>query len=226
MDSTRYMDDYTAPNRSTSALLTIDVQNDFVRPGAPAEIPGTNELLPAMQDLLAAFRENGRPVIHVVRLYKPDGSNAELCRRRLVQEWKLIVSPGSCGAELVDELKCVPTAKMDSQLLLSGRLQEVGPLEWLLYKPRWGAFYSTALESHLKSIGVDTLVIAGCNFPNCPRTTIYEASERDFRVVLVQDAVSGLYDKGREEMSNIGVHLMNVEECSRWIGSEVESSSC
>jgi nicotinamidase-related amidase len=52
----------------------------------------------------------------------------------------------------------------------------------------------------------------GCNFPNCPRTSIYEASERDFRIVLVEDAVSGLYERGTEEMRNIGVRLMSTNE--------------
>jgi nicotinamidase-related amidase len=51
----------------------------------------------------------------------------------------------------------------------------------------------------------------GCNFPNCPRTSVYEASERDFRVVLVEDAISGLYPKGKEEMLNIGVQVMKTE---------------
>jgi hypothetical protein len=49
-----------------------------------------------------------------------------------------------------------------------------------------------------------------CNFPNCPRASIYEATDRDYRVVLAEDAVSGLYDKGRDELSNIGVRLMST----------------
>ena len=55
-------------------------------------------------------------------------------------------------------------------------------------------------------------MFAGCNFPNCPRTSIYEASERDYRVVLVEDAVSGIYDIGRREMVNIGVSLMPTND--------------
>lgn len=58
--------------------------------------------------------------------------------------------------------------------------------------------------------GLPIVPFTGCNFPNCPRTSIYEASERDFRIVLVEDAVSGLYDRGREEMRNIGVVLMEA----------------
>ena len=81
----------------------------------------------------------------------------------------------------------------------------------MIYKPRWGAFFQTPLEKHLKRVGVDTLVFCGCNFPNCPRTSIYEASERDFRLILIEDAVSGLYDKGAEEMRKIGVVVMTTE---------------
>ena len=55
-------------------------------------------------------------------------------------------------------------------------------------------------------------MFTGCNFPNCPRTSIYEASERDFRVLLVEDAVSGLYERGKEELRNIGVSMARADE--------------
>jgi hypothetical protein len=61
-------------------------------------------------------------------------------------------------------------------------------------------------------MGEDYTAFAGCNFPNCPRTSIYEASERDFRIVVIDDAVSGLYDRGRAELEGIGVRVM-PEEC-------------
>ena len=60
---------------------------------------------------------------------------------------------------------------------------------------------------------MDTLVFCGCNFPNCPRTSIYEASERrDFRVVLARDALSGLYERGERELAAIGVLLLESAE--------------
>jgi len=68
------------------------------------------------------------------------------------------------------------------------------------------------LDEYLRGARVDTLVFAGCNFPNCPRTSIYEASERDYRVVLVEDAVSGLYDRGRREMLDVGVSVLSTGE--------------
>jgi nicotinamidase-related amidase len=94
-----------------------------------------------------------------------------------------VVIPGSDGAELMDELKpsSSSTIRLDSSLLLSDHLQQIGTMEWIMYKPRWGAFYNTLLEKHLHSLGVNTVIVCGCNFPNCPRTTIYEASEREMK---------------------------------------------
>jgi len=106
---------------------------------------------------------------------------------------------------------------LDSKLLLSGKAQEISSHEAIIYKSRWGAFYNTPLESHLNNLGIDTLVFVGCNYPNCPRTSIYEASERDFKIVLVEDAISGLYPKGKDEMLNIGIQVTNAETVKKAI---------
>jgi nicotinamidase-related amidase len=87
----------------------------------------------------------------------------------------------------------------------------------VFYKPRWGAFYKTALEAMIELWGVNTLVVCGCNFPNCPRTSIYEASERDLRVMVVSDALSGLYEQGRKELEDIGVVVSDTKNCMHWL---------
>lgn len=202
------MDSYTTPDWPRSALLTIDVQKDFTRPGASAYISGTEQILQNLQKLLKHFRQKQRPVFHIIRLYRRDGANVDLCRRAAVENGNQIVAPGTDGAELVDELKPNSSISMDHDLLLDGQAQPLSPNEWALYKPRWGAFYQTDLEERLHVLDVNTVVVAGCNFPNCPRTTLYEASERDFRTVLVRDAVSGLYDKGEEELRGIGTAVL------------------
>jgi nicotinamidase-related amidase len=163
-----------------------------------------------MAALADAFRRAGRPIVHVVRLYRADGSNVDLCRRELVEGGARILAPGDEGAELAPGLAPEGAPGLDAETLLAGGLQPLGPGEWAMYKPRWGAFYETPLEDHLRGLGVDTLAVCGANFPNCPRTSVYEASERDFRVVVAPDAVSGIYDRGRAELEGIGVALMDA----------------
>ena len=207
------MNRYIAPDIAHSALLVIDVQQDFALHGTPAEIPGTLRAVPHIQSLVNEYRSASYPIIHVIRLYNSDVSNVDLCRKQAVENGKRIVISGSDGAELVEDLKPSSKVRLDSNLLLSRKLLLIGSREWIMYKPRWGAFYNTALEDHLHSLKVNTTVICGCNFPNCPRTTIYEASERDFSIVLIADATSAVYNLDLQELKNIGVPLMNSKDC-------------
>ncbi len=203
---------------TNAALLTIDTQNDFTLPNSPFAITGTFEILPKMRQVLHAFRVAGKPIIHAIRIYNSDGSNVDLCRRKAISELgnKLVIAETQ-GAELVNELKpsspSYSKVRLNTELLLEGKLQQVARKEWIMYKPRWGAFYATPLERHLRELNTNTVVICGCNFPNCPRTTVYEASERDFRVVLISDATSNIYERGLHELDKIGVESMTSDDC-------------
>jgi nicotinamidase-related amidase len=205
LDSSPVSDPYVSPDFSAAALITIDTQRD-VLDGGPLEVPGTSVALGAIRALTEAFREADRSIVHIVRLYRPDGANVDLCRRQRVEKGARFLAPGTPGSQLASPLLPADLT-LDEELLVSGGVQSLGPMESVIYKPRWGAFYETPLEDHLRERDVTTLVFCGCNFPNCPRTSIYEASERDFRVVLARDAVSGLYERGEMELAGIGVHL-------------------
>jgi nicotinamidase-related amidase len=211
---------YTEPRLLTSALLTIDTQCEFVLPDSAALIPGAIDIIPNMTSLLNAYRQYSLPIIHIVRLYMPDGSNVDLCRKEIIEDGLRIIVPNTPGAELVADLKPDPHVELDADLLLNGDIQTWGKKEFVIYKPRWGAFYKTPLDSHLRDLGVSTLVICGCNFPNCPRATIYEASERDYKVVLVEDAVSGIYEKAKEELRHIGVRVWPTRKLIDEIGNQ------
>jgi nicotinamidase-related amidase len=62
------MDRYTEPDLERVALVTIDVQNDFTLPGAPAEIEGTAEAVPRMERPVETSRDIQAPTAHVGRL--------------------------------------------------------------------------------------------------------------------------------------------------------------
>jgi nicotinamidase-related amidase len=148
----------------------------------------------------------------------------DLCRRYDAERGKCVVLPETDGAELVDDLKPSPQVRLDAGSLLDGGLQQIGPSEWIMYKPRWGAFYRTPLEEHLRDLHANTVVVCGCNFPNCPRATIYEASERDLRIAFVPDATSGVYEQGLGELENIGVKLASVDELSQKLTAELSNT--
>lgn len=69
-----------------------------------------------MRRLVRAFRQSNRPVVHVVRLYRPDGSNVDLCRRYDAERGKCGVLLGTGGVKLasVDELSQKLTAEFSN----------------------------------------------------------------------------------------------------------------
>ncbi len=219
------MADYCVPERHRVALLTLSVQRDFTEPGSPVKAPSLPRVLPNIRRMVDFFRANALPIFHSVRLYRPDGSNVDMCRRQSVEEGLRILMPGSFGAELLDEIKPAPDLRLDPDLLLAGELQTIGPGEQVLYRPRWSAFFNTRLETSLRSLGVTTLAICGLGFATGVRATIYEASARDFRIVLVPDAVAGADEQSVRELGRLGVYLFDAEACLRWIGSAMPEGS-
>ncbi len=219
------MPDYTRPRKDKAALVTVAAQRDCMQPGSPVGRSGTGRVLAAMKRLVAGFRARSAPIVHAVRLYRPDGSNVDACRRRAVEEGLRVLMPGSMGAELVDEVRPDPAIRLDGAHLMSGGLQELGPSEWALYRPRWGAFHKTCLEDRLNELGVDTVFICGCNFATAVRATIYEATARDFRVVVVPDAVSGASEQDFAELGRIGVYLMDLDSCIAWLADGPRSTA-
>ena len=213
------MDRYTRPDLAHAALLSIDVQRD-VCDGGPLDFASPTSLLPDMVRVVEAFRAAGRPIVHVVRLYQPDGTNADLCRRAVLEGGNGALVVGTAGAELVAELLPDAALRLDVRALLGGRFQPVGAHETVMYKPRWGAFYGTPLARHLRGLDVNTVVVIGCNFPNCPRATIVEASERDLRVAAVSDALSRFTERDAIELHDIGVAVMTAAGLAARIDGE------
>lgn len=96
--------------------------------------------------------------------------------------------------------------------MLAGQPQSVGPDEVIFYKPRWSAFFRTELQSWLAERQVMSVLVAGCNLPNCPRATLFDATERDFRAGAVTDAVSQVRPDRLADLALIGVQQVTVDE--------------
>lgn len=213
------MANYCVPEKGKAALLCISTQRDFVAPGSPVRACGWKSAVPNIARLLDSFRTQHAPIYHSVRLYKPDGSNVDACRRQAVEEGLRILMPGTLGAELIDDLKPNKDVRLDPELLFSGDFQEIGRNEHVYYRPRWGAFHNTGLEEKLRAQEVTTLVIAGFSFSTGGRATVYEASARDFRIVLVPDALCNATDESVQELGRMGVYLMDTANCVAWMAS-------
>lgn len=201
-------------NWEKSAVVVIDMQNDFCLPDAVMPVEGAMDVAPVVAEILETARKYKMPIVHIVRLYKTDGSNADLCRKEMILSGIHVVEPDTEGAEILEILKPLSfrNCKMNGDELLNGHELKIEENEYILYKSRWGAFYKTKLEDLLREQGIDSLIIMGINFPNCPRATIYQASERDFKICVVKEGMSRLDKKGIDELKNIGVHVFSKKE--------------
>ncbi len=209
------LDEFTKPELAASALITIDLQNDVLADGALA-VSGTEQILPNVRRVVSAYRQSGLPIVHMVRIYDPQTMDVDRCRRHAIAAGSAQFHPDGTGIELAAAIG--PTeGNLDVSVLLSGGVQQLGPNEVVMFKPRWGAFFRTPLHDYLERAGSTTVVICGANFPNCPRTSIYEASERDYRVVVASDAISGLTRVGIEELRAIGVAVESADALSESI---------
>ncbi|MBX5467407.1 MAG: cysteine hydrolase [Firmicutes bacterium] len=171
--------------RDRAALLVIDMENDFVQPGAVLEIPMAREALPNMVRLVAACRRLGVPVIftrHV--LYDAFAvSPLEAAYNPTLQKTGL--REDSPGSAVIPELEPLPG-------------------EPVVTKHRYDAFYGTNLEILLNNIRgprqVDTVLITGTVTSVCCESTARSAFMRDFKVVMVSDAMGG-FDQASHEAS-------------------------
>ncbi len=153
------------------ALLVLDMLNDFVRPGAPLEIPETRKIIPVIQHEIDEAHAAGHPVIFVCDAHAPDDKEFRKFG------WSAHGVKGSRGAEVVDELK---------------------PAEGDISIPKttYAAFFGTDLDETLRRLGVDSLRLTGVVTHICVLFTAYEAVLRDYAVTVVEDGVAGI---GKED---------------------------
>jgi nicotinamidase-related amidase len=177
-----------------TALLIIDMQNDFVREGAPLRVRDAETIIGNIRSVLQSFRRNRLPVFHILRVHRPDGSDVEIFRREIFQRTPFAVE-GTKGAQLISEL-------------------EPAPGEYIIRKTRMSAFMQTELDLMLRTLSVETVVVVGIQTPNCIRTTVFDAFALNYRTFLVEDAVAAQNDEihraNCRDMAAIGVGMVTA----------------
>jgi len=168
-------EDRVAPDHT--ALLVIDLQNDFVAEGGYIETvvgrsaAACRAILPAVATLIDSARRAKVPVIWVVADYSHDRI-PEPARVRLAERgWSGVCgAPGSWGAEF------------------AGPRPEAG--ETVITKHSFSSFHGTGLEDELRRRGVETLVVTGVQTNACVDYAIREGFVRGFYIAVAEDCVA------------------------------------
>jgi ureidoacrylate peracid hydrolase len=165
-----------------TALVVIDMQNTFCQPGAPAEVPVSRAIVPAINRLSRALRTRGVPVIWVLH------ANTH---REGRSDWEVFFNH-----VVADQVR---TRTIES--LAPGRQAvweelETAPEDVTVIKNRYSALISgsSSLERVLRNLGIDTLLIAGTKTNVCCEATARDAMMLDFKVVMLTDCCAALSD--------------------------------
>jgi biuret amidohydrolase len=163
-----------------TAMIVVDMQNDFVQKGAPIEIPRARAMVPRLNRLLDVCRAHKIPVIYIHHVIR--GGDIDAGRladhHEAIRNNKAIIA-GTRNVEIYEGLKPHPE-------------------DLVVAKPRYSAFYGTDLEAILRSKGIDTLIISGTVTNVCCESTTRDAFSRDYKVIFLSDgnAAGDLPDMG------------------------------
>ncbi len=182
----------------TTAVVAIDMHRGHLDPEVatlPLPAPRCGPVIKRAAELFGELRARGVPVVHVVTEYRDPGEIAAnpfwtwvhdepSKARRGILRHNLAGSPGT---EIMPEL-------LDPRdLVVRG-------------KKRYNAFHATDLEFVLRrALAADTLILAGINTSTCVLCTGFEATNRDFRVIVASDAVDSM---DGEEMHQVSLRLI------------------
>ncbi len=176
-----------------AALLIIDMQRDVLKEIVKSGV----EVVPAIQTTLGVCRAKQLPIVHLIRAHRSSGIDVELFRYQHFKDRPLLVE-GTEGAEIIDELKPLPS-------------------EYVVKKRRFSGFFQTDLLMVLMRLQVTSLIICGVQTPNCIRCTVTDAIAYDYEVTLLEDATAAqtpeVHRANLFDMANMGVQMKTVHSC-------------
>jgi nicotinamidase-related amidase len=173
---------------TTTALLVIDMQRDFVEPGGFGESLGNDvkrlgAIVPTVRELIGWCRARGVRVIHTREGHRADLADCPPAKRRRGGAAVRIGDPGPMGRILVD-------GEPGNEIV-----PELAPLpgETVIVKPGKGAFWATPLGEILRGQGISHLLLAGVTTEVCVQTTMREANDRGYECLLIEDATESYF---------------------------------
>ncbi len=177
----RYQQHELKLNVDRAALLVIDMQVFFLESQSPTFTCGGLAILPNVGRLVRAFRRAGRPVIFTRHVHHPNKLDAGI----MEWWWEGMCLEGSPESEIHPDLKPLPDEK-------------------IVLKHRYSAFYNTDLETVLRCLKIEDIVISGVMTNLCCESTARDAYFRDYRVFFLADG-TGTVEEEMHEAS-----LMNL----------------
>src|SRR5579864_4080620 len=173
-----------------TAMIVVDMQNDFVASGAVMETPAARQIVPKIAEALEICRNAGIKIIYTAHVHRRDGCDMGLfddVHPPIANRDALV--DGTPGVEVYPDLAPAPG-------------------EHVIKKHRYSGFFGTDLDIILREWLIDTVIISGTTTENCCHATARDAMFRNYRVVFLSDATAtyDYPDRGFGAMPAADVH--------------------
>lgn len=188
-----------------TALIVVDVQNDFADPDGSLSVPGADRAVAAVNREIAAAAVAGAVVV-ATQDWHPEHTP------HFAQDggpWPVHCVGGTWGADLHPALELPETAPC----VRKGANGEDGYSGFTMRDPRTGATTATALEGILRARGVDAVAVVGLATDYCVKATALDATRLGFATTVLTDAVAavdiepGDGERALDELRGAGVIL-------------------
>lgn len=182
---------YTDLQPAETAFVVIDMQNAFVAEGGVIEVPASREIIPVINRMATACREIGVPVIWI-RSHHPKGGSDW---RHFFDHFVRPERREAAAAALSDD---APSSRFHPDM-------DIHDEDYIVFKNRYSCLIpgSSSLERLVRSLGRDTLLLAGTKTNICVESTARDAMMLDFRVVVLSDATAALTDEEHQASLNV-----------------------
>ena len=156
------------------ALINIDLANAWTRPGNPFTCENIDDqIIPAVQRLLALFRRYGFPVVFTTTAYQvTDRAN-----------------PNTDMGLWHEKIPVEVCAERNKNLCAIDSRIAPAPGEQVIVKKRASAFHGTYLAGFLRAANVDTILVTGVAASACVRATACDGIAEGFRTIAVKEAI-------------------------------------
>jgi nicotinamidase/pyrazinamidase len=189
-----------------TALLVVDVQNDFADPAGSLSVRGGDGIVPVVNEELRRAVEAGAVLAFTQDWHPP--STPHFAKDGGV--WPVHCVGGTWGAELYPAL----AAPAEAPRVRKGQHGEDGYSGFTMRDPTSGEQTPTELEAVLRGRGVSRVVVCGLATDYCVRATALDAARLGFGVMVLTDAIAavdldpGDGERALAEMSRAGVRLV------------------
>ena len=181
---------YDSLDPKRTALVVIDMQNAFVAPGAPMEVPAARDIVQPINRLATELRKRGVVVIWVAHENRKDG-------RDWAGFFDTFIAPGRRA-----DAAAALSAGSELQKLFPALRVEIKDVQ--IAKNRYSALIKSDFDKMLRERGIDTLLIAGTKTNVCCECTARDAMMLDYKVVMLSDCTAALSDdEQRATLENV-----------------------